>query len=62
MGGESIIDAHVALGVEHHLRLDARGLIERMDRSDVSMAIARPLGAEVAVNNRAGNDRALRRG
>jgi predicted TIM-barrel fold metal-dependent hydrolase len=59
MGGELVIDAHVALGSERHLRLDARGLIERMDRSGVTMAIARPLGSEVAVNNRAGNDRVL---
>jgi predicted TIM-barrel fold metal-dependent hydrolase len=56
---EAIIDAHVALGREHHLELDAPELLARMDRHGVSTAIARPLGAEVAVNNRAGNDRIL---
>src|SRR5262249_18815480 len=59
MSAETVVDAHVALGEEHHLQLDARGLMERMDRSGVAMAIARPLGAEVAVNNRAGNDLVL---
>src|SRR5438876_10654659 len=57
-----IIDSHVALGQEHHLRLDAPELLRSMDDSGVSISIARPMGGELAVNNRAGNDRLLNAG
>jgi predicted TIM-barrel fold metal-dependent hydrolase len=55
----AIIDAHVALGQEHHLKLDVPELLREMDSHAVSLAISRPLGAELVVNNRAGNDRLL---
>src|SRR5947207_3545414 len=57
-----VIDAHVALGQEHYLTLEAPDLIQRMDQHRVASAIARPLGAEIAVYNRQGNDRVLAAG
>src|SRR4051812_9369088 len=54
-----IIDAHVWLGEEHHLKLDAPELIARLDASKARLAIARPMGAELAVFNARGNDRVL---
>jgi predicted TIM-barrel fold metal-dependent hydrolase len=57
-----IIDAHVHLGDDGHLRLDPRALTQRMDDHGVSIAIARPTGAELAVHNTAGNDRVLNAG
>src|SRR5438105_7735663 len=57
-----IIDAHVALGDEHYLRLDAAELLRRMDKSGIAVAVARPTGAELAVHNRRGNDRVLSAG
>lgn len=57
-----IIDSHVALGMEHHLRLEAAACAKRMEAGGVSLAIARPMGAELAVENRAGNDRVLSAG
>jgi predicted TIM-barrel fold metal-dependent hydrolase len=57
-----IIDSHVALGIEHHLQLDKDELIRRMDAHGVECAIARPMGGELAVHNREGNDRVLAAG
>jgi hypothetical protein len=57
-----IIDSHIALGVENHLRLEASDYLPAMDSSSVYLAIARSTGAELAVNNRAGNDRVLNAG
>jgi uncharacterized protein len=57
-----IVDSHVALGEEHHLELEYARLVERMDRHGVALAIARPMGGELAVHNRAGNDRVLTAG
>jgi predicted TIM-barrel fold metal-dependent hydrolase len=54
-----IIDVHAMLGQGHHLVLDPEELLRRMDRHGIHKAIARPLGAELAVANRAGNDRVL---
>lgn len=54
-----IIDAHAALGDEHPYSLDAGELLRRMDAAGIALAIARPAGAELVVNNRAGNDRVL---
>jgi hypothetical protein len=55
----AIIDAHVMLGQEHPFVLDADELLRRMDASGIEMAIARPMGAELVVDNQAGNDRVL---
>jgi uncharacterized protein len=57
-----IIDAHVMLGQEHPLAFDVDELLRRMEASGIEMAIARPMGAELAVDNRAGNDRVLTAG
>jgi predicted TIM-barrel fold metal-dependent hydrolase len=53
----AIIDGHVALGQEHHLKLDVPELLREMDSHEISLAISRPLGAELVINNQAGNDR-----
>jgi uncharacterized protein len=58
----SMIDSHVALGEEHPFRLDAADLLARMDEHGVGVAIARPMGAGLAVHNRRGNDRVLAAG
>jgi predicted TIM-barrel fold metal-dependent hydrolase len=57
-----IIDAHVALGEEHYLRIETGELLRRMDEHEVIISIARPMGAELAVFNRRGNDRVLSAG
>lgn len=54
-----IIDSHVLLGSENHLLLDEDELLRRMDAHGVDTAVARAVGAELVVDNRAGNDRAL---
>jgi len=59
---QSIIDSHVALGQEHHLNLDVPELLSNMDAIGVAISIARPMGSELAVSNRAGNDRCLNAG
>jgi len=59
MSHPQIIDAHVMLGQEFGLVLDREELLRRMDRHGIRTALARPLGAELAVANRAGNDRVL---
>src|SRR5687767_10417083 len=55
-----IIDAHVLLGVENHLKLEADELLRRMDAHGIETAIARPMGAELAVLNEVGNNRVLK--
>jgi uncharacterized protein len=62
MADVPIVDAHVALGDEHHFRLDPPELLRRMDGHGVAFAIARPTGGELAVHNRRGNDRILSAG
>ncbi|HYF52055.1 MAG TPA: amidohydrolase family protein [Planctomycetota bacterium] len=57
-----IIDAHALLGSEYHLQLSAPELLKRMDENDIQTAIARPVGAELAVYNTQGNDRVLKAG
>jgi len=58
----AIIDAHAWLGEEYPFRLSAADLLSRMDRAGVNLALARPAGAELAVDNRAGNRRVLSAG
>lgn len=55
-----VIDAHVMLGCENHLALDPDELLRRMDGHGVQTAIARPMGAELVVDNFAGNDVVLK--
>ncbi len=55
-----MIDAHAMLGEENHLRLEADELLRRMDANGIELALARPMGSELAVNHRAGNDRVTR--
>lgn len=57
-----IIDAHAILGDETYLALDAAELLRRMDAAGVEIAIARPMGAGLAVDHRAGNDMTLSAG
>ncbi len=54
-----IIDAHAMLGDETYLSLDAAELLRRMDAAEVETAIARPMGAGLIVDHRAGNDLVL---
>ncbi len=55
-----IIDAHAMLGRESYLELDASELLRRMDAAGVEMAIARPMGMGLVVDNQTGNDTVLR--
>ncbi len=57
-----VIDAHAMLGRENHLELDADELLRRMDAAGIETAVARSMGAELVVDNRAGNDRLLAAG
>lgn len=57
-----IVDAHAMLGSETYLKLDAAELVRRMDAAGIALAIARPMGSELIVDNRAGNDRVLSAG
>lgn len=57
-----IIDAHAILGDETYLALDAAELLRRMDAAGVEIAIARPMGAGLVVDHRAGNDMTLSAG
>ncbi|MCC6492531.1 MAG: amidohydrolase family protein [Pirellulales bacterium] len=50
------------LGEETYLSLTASELLRRMDAAGVSTALARPLGAGLIVDNRAGNDLVLSAG
>jgi len=56
------IDAHAMLGAEYPLALAPDNLLRRMDSYCVEQAIVRPMGAEVVVDNRAGNERVLKSG
>ena len=58
--GFPIVDAHALIGEEYHLKLTADELLNRMDAHGVETAIARPMGAELAVFNGHGNDRVLK--
>lgn len=58
--GLPIVDAHVMLGCENHLALDADELLRRMDAHGVQTAIARVMGAQLVVDNAAGNDAILK--
>jgi uncharacterized protein len=57
-----VIDAHVMMGDDPVYALETGELLRRMDAGGIEKAVARPLGAEVAVDNQAGNDRVLRAG
>jgi len=57
-----VIDAHAMLGDETYLRLDAADLLRRMDAAGVDLAVARPMGAGMIVDHRAGNDLVLKAG
>jgi predicted TIM-barrel fold metal-dependent hydrolase len=57
-----IIDAHAVLGDEHPYSLSRDELLRRMDASGIEIAVARPMGAELVVDNRAGNRRVLTAG
>lgn len=57
-----IFDAHAILGDETYLALDAAELLRRMDAAGVEIAIARPMGAGLVVDHRAGNDMTLSAG
>jgi len=57
-----VIDAHAMLGDETYLRLDADELLRRMDAAGVDLAVARPMGAGMVVDHRAGNDLVLKAG
>jgi uncharacterized protein len=57
-----IIDGHVLLGHESYLALEADELLRRMDRHGIERAVARPVGAELVVANRQGNDHLLSAG
>jgi predicted TIM-barrel fold metal-dependent hydrolase len=61
-GNTPIIDAHAMLGREIYLELAADELLRRMDAAGVAMAIARPMGAGLVVDHRAGNDTVLKAG
>jgi predicted TIM-barrel fold metal-dependent hydrolase len=54
-----IIDSHALLGDEYPFSMSAAQLLEKMDAQGIAMAVARPVGAELVVHNRAGNDRVL---
>jgi len=55
-----IIDSHALLGHENHLSLEADELLRRMDANGITAAAVRAVGAELAVDNAAGNDRVLK--
>jgi len=57
-----MIDAHAMLGHETYLKLDAAELLKRMDAAGVDVAVARPMGAGMVVDHRAGNDMVLKAG
>jgi len=59
MNSSTVIDAHAMLGHENHLALEADELLRRMDKHGIACAIARPMGAEMVVLNREGNNRVL---
>ena len=50
------------LGDETYLSLDAAELLRRMDAAEIDTAVARPMGAGLIVDHRAGNDLVLSAG
>jgi uncharacterized protein len=58
----TIVDAHAMLGEEGYLSLSATELLHRMDAAEIGTAIARPMGAGLAVDHRTGNDLVLSAG
>lgn len=62
MQNQKIIDAHVMLGEESPLALQHDQLLRQMDAHGIEKAIARPMGAELVIDNRAGNSRVLNAG
>jgi uncharacterized protein len=59
---QPIVDAHAMLGSEPPLAISAEELLRRMDSHEIVAALARPMGAELVIDNRAGNDRVLNAG
>ena len=57
-----IIDAHAMLGSEYPLSLRRDDLLRHMDAHDIAQALVRPLGADLIVDNCAGNDCVLSAG
>ncbi|GJM27448.1 MAG: hypothetical protein DHS20C17_00830 [Cyclobacteriaceae bacterium] len=57
-----LIDSHAMLGKENHHSLEERELIRRMDLHKVDKAIVRPMGSELIVENKLGNNRVLANG
>lgn len=58
----SIIDAHAMLGEDEYLSLKTAELLRRMDQAEIETALARPMGAGLVVDHRAGNDLVLSAG
>jgi predicted TIM-barrel fold metal-dependent hydrolase len=56
----TIIDSHALLGREYHLELSSDELLRRMDAHGIETTLARPMGAELAVLNKEGNDLVLK--
>jgi hypothetical protein len=54
-----IVDSHISLGEELHLRCDASDAERQMVQHGVSLAVARPMGSELVSDNQAGNNRVL---
>ena len=50
------------LGEESYLSLDAAELVRRMDKDEIDLALARPMGAGLVVEHLAGNDLLLTAG
>lgn len=59
---QPIIDAHVMLGAEYPLSQRTDELWRKIDRHGVEKALARPMGAELVIDNAQGNDRLLNAG
>lgn len=51
------IDAHAQLGDEHPFTLTPEELLRHMDEHGIATAVARPVGAELVVDHRKGNER-----
>jgi len=62
MNDNNTIDAHVMLGTEYPLSLQSDDLLRDMDAHSIALALARPMGAELVIDNRSGNDRVLTSG
>jgi hypothetical protein len=55
-----IIDGHAHIGEDPEVSLSARELIASMDRLSIDMAVVCPMGSELVVRNREGNERVAR--